>query len=59
MLFIHSFIFKGKSGVVPEKCNELCVYISENCPHLKLRGLMTIGEPEHGERDFNVPFSFF
>jgi len=32
-----------KSGVEPRDAAELCSHILEQCPHLKLQGLMTIG----------------
>lgn len=32
-----------KSGVKPEEATELCRHIREQCSHLKLQGLMTIG----------------
>lgn len=32
-----------KSGVAPEDASRLCSHIREQCPHLKLQGLMTIG----------------
>lgn len=32
-----------KSGVEPSQATELCKHIREQCPHLKLQGLMTIG----------------
>ena len=32
-----------KSGVHPDQAPELCRYIRDACPHLRLRGLMTIG----------------
>ena len=32
-----------KSGVEPSEAAELCRHIQENCPHLHLAGLMTIG----------------
>lgn len=32
-----------KSGVEPEGAAELCRHVREQCPHLKLQGLMTIG----------------
>jgi len=49
-----------KSGVGPGEAAELCRFVREKCPHLKLRGLMTIGalarslETKEGEenRDF-------
>ncbi|KAI9886919.1 MAG: hypothetical protein M1823_001288 [Watsoniomyces obsoletus] len=33
----------SKSGVPPQETTELCRHIIDNCPHLRLRGLMTIG----------------
>jgi len=33
----------SKSGVEPNDAFELCKHIRENCPHLRLSGLMTIG----------------
>ena len=32
-----------KSGVEPEGAAELCRHVREQCPHLKLQGVMTIG----------------
>lgn len=32
-----------KSGVEPDEAYDLCKHVRENCPHLKLQGLMTIG----------------
>ena len=43
-----------KSGVEPDEAHGLCKHIRENCSHLKLQGLMTIGaiarskEASHG-----------
>lgn len=34
---------EGKSGVEPAEATELCKHIREQCQHLKLQGLMTIG----------------
>jgi PLP dependent protein len=34
---------ESKSGVTPEETIELCRHVRDNCPHLKLSGLMTIG----------------
>lgn len=34
-----------KSGVDPEEVTVLCQHILANCPHLLLKGLMTIGAP--------------
>jgi pyridoxal phosphate enzyme (YggS family) len=51
---------EAKSGVEPGEALELCRYIRERCPHLKLSGLMTIGAiarskattPEDENEDF-------
>lgn len=32
-----------KSGVEPSEATELCNHVREQCPHLRLQGLMTIG----------------
>lgn len=45
----------GKSGVEPSDCLELADYIRDQCPALKLTGLMTIGEA-HGENEVNPDF---
>lgn len=34
---------ESKSGVAPSDAAKLCSYIRDSCPHLQLRGLMTIG----------------
>jgi uncharacterized pyridoxal phosphate-containing UPF0001 family protein len=34
---------ESKSGVLPEEALSLCKHIQDNCPNLKLTGLMTIG----------------
>ncbi|KAL9126388.1 MAG: hypothetical protein Q9217_004547 [Psora testacea] len=34
---------KEKSGVEPKDAAALCRYVREECPHLKLQGVMTIG----------------
>ncbi|KAK8195371.1 hypothetical protein HDK77DRAFT_167118 [Phyllosticta capitalensis] len=34
---------ENKSGVEPEDAAALCRHVIDNCPHLKLAGLMTIG----------------
>ncbi|KAI9881313.1 MAG: hypothetical protein M1830_005600 [Pleopsidium flavum] len=34
---------ESKSGVEPSATTELCRYIREECPHLRLQGVMTIG----------------
>mmetsp|Transcript_24750 Transcript_24750/g.32322 ORF Transcript_24750/g.32322 Transcript_24750/m.32322 type:complete len:254 (-) Transcript_24750:105-866(-) len=33
-----------KSGIPPEECIELAQYVVSECPHLSLKGLMTIGK---------------
>ncbi|OAX85591.1 YggS family pyridoxal phosphate enzyme [Emergomyces africanus] len=51
---------ENKSGVEPAEAVRLCRYIRENCPRLKLQGLMTIGAiarskattPESENEDF-------
>jgi len=53
---------ESKSGVEPADALALCQYIVENCPHLRLSGLMTIGAiarsqettPENENEDFLV-----
>jgi uncharacterized pyridoxal phosphate-containing UPF0001 family protein len=48
----------AKSGVLPEECAQVCQYIQDNCPQLKLIGLMTIGmfgrDPSEKNPDFEV-----
>ena len=34
----------GKQGCAPDACGDLAQYVIEECPHLKLTGLMTIGQ---------------
>lgn len=34
---------EGKSGIEPEEATKLCQHIREQCQHLELQGLMTIG----------------
>ncbi|PWY64767.1 alanine racemase family protein [Aspergillus heteromorphus CBS 117.55] len=34
---------ENKSGVEPKKATELCAFIREKCPRLRLQGVMTIG----------------
>ncbi|KAF2191143.1 hypothetical protein K469DRAFT_622571 [Zopfia rhizophila CBS 207.26] len=51
---------ESKSGVEPSETIDLCRHIIDNCPHLKLTGLMTIGAiarsqattPESENEDF-------
>ena len=37
------YSFAAKSGCKPEEASRLVKHIKENCPHLKVLGLMTIG----------------
>lgn len=37
------FLSTEKSGCKPEEASSLIKYINDNCPHLKVLGLMTIG----------------
>nr|XP_039257043.1 pyridoxal phosphate homeostasis protein-like [Styela clava]XP_039257051.1 pyridoxal phosphate homeostasis protein-like [Styela clava]XP_039257059.1 pyridoxal phosphate homeostasis protein-like [Styela clava] len=37
----------SKSGILPSECANLAFHIVENCPKLKLRGVMTIGSFGH------------
>lgn len=36
-----------KYGVDPEACVDMAKHIVDNCPHLRLAGLMTIGMPDY------------
>jgi len=45
-----------KSGVAPSEAPALAQHITDTCPHLALRGLMTIGGAGEGARDFKVLF---
>ncbi|KAA8495541.1 Proline synthase co-transcribed bacterial-like protein [Porphyridium purpureum] len=40
----------SKSGCAPTEAPALCAHVRENCPHLKLAGLMTIGKPDDSEQ---------
>ena len=42
---VHTSDEETKSGVTPEQLPELVQYIKDQCPRLKLRGVMTIGAP--------------
>ena len=45
---------ESKYGVEPGKpCNDLCLHIHNNCPNLRLAGLMTIGMPDYSSRPEN------
>ncbi|KAH3763258.1 pyridoxal phosphate homeostasis protein [Pelomyxa schiedti] len=43
----------NKSGVMPENVVSVAEKIITTCPHIKLQGLMTIGEQAQSERDFS------
>ncbi|KAJ3092582.1 hypothetical protein HK102_005351 [Quaeritorhiza haematococci] len=47
---------ESKSGIPPAECVSVAKHILENCPHLRLAGLMTIGSPEHSEMEPNPDF---
>lgn len=40
-------IVTAKSGVEPSDCVSLARHVKQNCPNLKLAGLMTIGMPDY------------
>ena len=42
--FCPSLLSSGKQGCVPEACVDLGHYVAEECAHLRLTGLMTIGQ---------------
>ena len=41
------FIFVGKGGCTPDAALELARYMKQECPHIDLAGLMTIGSFDH------------
>ena len=43
LLTVFLSLSTGKHGCVAEACADLGQYVIEECPHLKLTGLMTIG----------------
>jgi pyridoxal phosphate enzyme (YggS family) len=43
MLQVNTSGEESKQGCVPETCADLGQYVVEDCPHLRLCGLMTIG----------------
>ncbi|RUS82783.1 hypothetical protein EGW08_009447 [Elysia chlorotica] len=47
MAQVNSSGEESKSGCTPDSAVELVRYIKENCPHLDLAGLMTIGSYDH------------
>ena len=45
---------ESKYGVEPgEECISLCKHVVTSCPHLRLAGLMTIGQPDYSSRPEN------
>ncbi|EFN58933.1 hypothetical protein CHLNCDRAFT_48564 [Chlorella variabilis] len=44
---------ESKYGVEPQDCLALARHIHEQCPHLRLAGLMTIGMPDYTSRPEN------
>jgi hypothetical protein len=42
-----------KHGAPPEGCAEVARHIAAACPHLRLAGLMTIGQPDYSSRPHN------
>jgi PLP dependent protein len=43
----------SKFGVTPEETVALAKHISSSCEHLRLAGLMTIGQPDYSSRPEN------
>lgn len=48
---------ESKSGVQPQNATELCKHILEQCPHLHLGGLMTIGAIARSQESSSSPES--
>ncbi len=63
LLQINSAKEETKAGVMPEAAEELYLQIQEECPHLELKGVMTIGahSPERAQvqRSFERTFEIF
>lgn len=58
-MFLLYWLWKGKSGMLPNEVPEVAQHVVSTCSHLTLAGLMTIGSPnpdlENGENpDFKV-----
>lgn len=47
MIQVNTSGEERKSGILPEQCADFAQHIVEKCPKLILRGVMTIGKPEH------------
>ena len=50
---------ESKYGVEPSACTPLAKHIAEQCKHLRLAGLMTIGQPDYSSRPENFQVVFF
>ena len=48
---------ESKYGVPPDQATELARHVARECSHLRLAGLMTIGQPDYSSRpeNFEVP----
>lgn len=44
---------ESKFGIDPSAVSSLAKHIAAECPHLKLAGLMTIGQPDYSSRPEN------
>jgi len=44
---------ESKFGVEPGAVVELAQHVAQQCPHLRLAGLMTIGQPDYTSRPEN------
>lgn len=56
LLQINSAYEESKTGVLPEEAIEIYKTIQKNCPHIKLKGVMSIGA--HVEDDIIIKKSF-
>ncbi len=63
LLQINSAKEETKAGVMPEIAEETYLQIQERCPHLELKGVMTIGAHTEDERrireSFETTFAIF
>jgi len=63
LLQINSAKEESKAGVMPEVTEELYLQIMEECPHLELKGVMTIGAHTENEalirRSFETTYEIF
>jgi PLP dependent protein len=44
---------ESKFGVMPDAAVPLAQHVHKKCPHLRLAGLMTIGQPDYSSRPEN------